>query len=141
MTQTKISWQVLNHLREQRLRLPIKDVSCYRDARMLAIAKRMSELQDEVVRLESVIFEYAIAEEAQEKAADSGVVVIDMHLPTAVCCMCGVEHLNRQGIPVSSQTGQIVGNGFEGDWGGKPACAMCHRRHADGEFDGEYPKF
>jgi len=55
--------------------------------------------------------------------------------------MCGVETPTRWGLPVDSETAQIVANDFEGEWGGIPACRECWERHERGEFVGEYPKF
>ena len=57
------------------------------------------------------------------------------------CSICGACDQCRWGIPVDSETAQIVGNDFEGDWGGVPVCELCHSRHANGEFVGEYPRF
>ena len=56
------------------------------------------------------------------------------------CCICGREDSNRWGIPVNSETAQVVANDFSGDWGCRPACQSCHDRHAAGEFVGTYPK-
>lgn len=68
--------------------------------------------------------------------------VIYLQYPTAACCVCGEETVSRWGIPVDSETGEIVANDFQGDWGGKPACFPCWESHAfRNAFVGDYPKY
>lgn len=50
------------------------------------------------------------------------------------CCVCGSEDFNRWGIPFDSETGEIVANDFEGDWGSKPACERCFKLHESGRL-------
>lgn len=58
-----------------------------------------------------------------------------------VCCICGEMDLCRWGIPVSSETGLIIANDSEEDWGSKPACESCWKRHESGEFVGQDTRF
>lgn len=67
--------------------------------------------------------------------------VIYLQYPTAVCCICGITTVSQWGIPVSSETAEIVANEFSGEWGAVPACRECHDRHAVGEYVGSYPRF
>lgn len=67
--------------------------------------------------------------------------VVDLHSICSVCSTCGVETESRWGLPISSTTGQIVENEFDGEWGAIPACQACHDDHALGAFVGEYPKY
>lgn len=53
------------------------------------------------------------------------------------CCICGEADLNRWGLPFCLDTGELVSNDFEGDWGGKPACRVCFAKHANGELTEE----
>ena len=46
------------------------------------------------------------------------------------CVACGLPTDERQSLPVSN--GEVVGNDFEGEWGGVPACAGCVAVHAAG---------
>ena len=69
------------------------------------------------------------------------VVVIDLYPPMAICCVCGKWDLSKWGVPVSAETALIVANDFEGDWGGKPACEDCWRKHDAGGLVGVDPKF
>ena len=69
------------------------------------------------------------------------VTIIDLWPIEVKCCICGAVVLGKFGIPVDSETAEIVANDFEGEWGCVPACKACHDRHAEGEFVGEYPKF
>jgi hypothetical protein len=71
------------------------------------------------------------------------VVVIDIreYYGTATCCICGTETPSHWGVPVDSETGEIVANDFEGEWGGVPACRECHAAHDSGQHVGEYPRF
>ena len=68
-------------------------------------------------------------------------MVIYLNYPTATCCVCGEDCLSLWGLPVSSETGEIVANDFEGEWGGVPACQSCWSRHEHGEFVGSYPRY
>ena len=72
---------------------------------------------------------------------DRRIDVIDLSPRFSQCSMCGVETPTRWGLPVDSETAQIVANDFKGEWGGIPACRECWERHEQGEFVGEYPKF
>lgn len=69
------------------------------------------------------------------------VLVIDLYPPCIYCAVCGAHDLSRWGIPVSSETAQIISNDSDEDWGGVPACESCWERHAAGEFVGEYPRY
>lgn len=57
------------------------------------------------------------------------------------CRLCGRMCDPGHGVPVDSETAQVVGNDFQGEWGGIPCCPRCYDRHQAGEFVGEYPKF
>jgi hypothetical protein len=67
--------------------------------------------------------------------------VINLNARFALCCMCGKETPCRWGLPVDSETGEIVANDFPGEWGGVPACKDCWKAHESGAFVGQYPKF
>lgn len=69
------------------------------------------------------------------------VTVINLSVRTAQCSVCGREDLSQWGLPVSSETGEIVANDYPGDWGGIPACRECWLAHESGAFVGTYPKF
>lgn len=69
------------------------------------------------------------------------VSIIDLYSQWTQCCICGIDCPSTHGIPVDSETAEIVSNDFDGDWGGKPACESCHDRHAAGEFVGMYPRY
>lgn len=70
-----------------------------------------------------------------------GFVVIDMYEPWATCSVCGVDTPSRWGIPVSSETAEIIANDSDESCGAIPACQSCYEKHAAGEFVGDYPKF
>lgn len=69
------------------------------------------------------------------------VTVIDLHMPTARCCICGETDLSKWGVPIDMETALIVANDFVGDWASKPACESCWKRHESGEFVGHDPGF
>lgn len=69
------------------------------------------------------------------------VTVVDLFPPMARCCICGKWDLSRWGVPVSMETASIVANDFDGDWGGKPACEDCWKKHDVGGLVGVCPKF
>lgn len=68
------------------------------------------------------------------------VTVIDLYPPGAYCCICGEWDLSRWGVPVDD-TGLIVANDYEGEWGAKPACERCWREHEAGMHVGTDPRF
>lgn len=68
-------------------------------------------------------------------------LIIDLWPIWVTCCICGRHCPSTHGVPIDSETAEIVANDFEGEWGGNPACEECHDRHAQGEFVGTYPKF
>lgn len=51
---------------------------------------------------------------------------------TIKCSHCGASDINKWGLPYDSETGELVSNDFQGDWGCKPACLKCHDDHAAG---------
>lgn len=69
------------------------------------------------------------------------VQVINLYPPTAQCCICGEWDVSKWGVPVDSETGVIVANDFAGEWGAKPACEGCWKKHESGEFVGTQPRF
>ena len=69
------------------------------------------------------------------------VQVIDLYPPCAKCSVCGKWDLSKWGIPVNSETGEIIANDSTEDWGGIPACEDCWRKHENGAFVGTYPRF
>jgi hypothetical protein len=69
------------------------------------------------------------------------VLIINLHEMTAQCCICGEWDLSKWGVPISSDTGLIVGNDFDGEWGGNAACRECWAKHEAGEFVGLDPKY
>lgn len=71
----------------------------------------------------------------------SKVTVIDLFPRTIRCAICGNYDLQKFGIPVDSESGEIVDNDFEGDCGGIPVCEGCYVKHKIGFFVGDYPKF
>ena len=71
-------------------------------------------------------------------------LVIYLQYPIATCCICGVDCVSAWGVPIGADgewCARIVSNDYEGEWGGKPACPDCWKRHENGEFVGEYPKY
>ena len=68
-------------------------------------------------------------------------VLIDMQEPWAKCSMCGVDTPSRWGIPVSSETAEIIANDSNESWGAIPACQSCFEKHSAGEFVGCYPRY
>lgn len=69
------------------------------------------------------------------------VEVINMQRNDQQCCVCGMIDESRWGIPVSQRTGVIVSNDYDGEWSGKPACRVCHKKHEGGAFVGTYPRY
>lgn len=68
-------------------------------------------------------------------------IIINMQVPTAICCICGKHDLSRWGVPIAMDTALIVANDYEGEWGAKPACENCYQKHASGEFVGHDPRY
>jgi hypothetical protein len=68
-------------------------------------------------------------------------IVIDLHVPTITCCICGATDLSKWGVPIDADTALIAPNDFEGDWGAKPVCRDCWKRHDEGEFVGHDPAY
>ena len=69
------------------------------------------------------------------------ITIIELQTFETQCCMCGKRTQSRYGIPVDSETGEIVANDSERSWGGVPACKECHDAHATGAFVGSHPKY
>lgn len=81
------------------------------------------------------------ADDERLKRLTSPVTIIELSVATIICCMCGACDLQQWGIPVSSESAQIVANDFAGECGAVPACRECFSKHEAGEFVGEYPKY
>ncbi len=68
-------------------------------------------------------------------------LVIELDTEPITCSVCGREDWQQWGLPVSSETGEIVANDYPGEWGGIPACRECWAKHEAGAFVGQYPRF
>lgn len=81
---------------------------------------------------------------AQEGVAEVEYTIIDIYPPYLAeikCCVCGTETINKWGLPVSSDTVEIVANDYNGEWGMRSACYNCWKDHDNGLLVGITPKF
>jgi hypothetical protein len=53
-------------------------------------------------------------------------LIIDLFPPMIRCSIAGKDDFQKFGIPVDSESAEIVDNDFEGDWGGIPVCEQCY---------------
>lgn len=68
-------------------------------------------------------------------------LVIDLSVPTVICCICGAVDVNRWGVPIDSATALVCGNDFDGEWGCKPCCRVCFSIHENGGLIGHDPEY
>ena len=94
-------------------------------------------MKKQIVRTAKIAF----ANSAREGEIVPDVLVIDLWLPTAQCCICGEWDISKWGVPISSETGLIIGNDSEEEWAANSACKKCWALHEEGQFVGLDPKF